>query len=216
MQASTLLDRLSELVQDQTRTTWTQAQLLAWVNDAQRAVVLVRPDASAVTGNLVLAGGTKQSLPAGGLRTLALIRNRGASGAESGRAIRLVDRATLDTTDPLWHGRDASAIIKEYCLDDRDPTRFWVSPPAVNGTQVEGTYSKSPANVTDLVSDIALPDDYAPALLEWCLYRCFARDSEETPNYARAAGHFQNFFNLLGVKMQADMAASPKLRAHLN
>lgn len=214
MQAISIIRQVAEVLQDQSNVTWTEAQLIQWLNDAQRTVALVRPDASAVTGLLSLAAGTKQSLPANGLRLLALIRNMGA-GADPGPAVRLVDRGTLDTVSPNWHSATPVKVIKEYSLDDRDLLRYWVNPPADGTTKLEGTYAVSPAGVTATTSDIALADTYAPALVEWMLYRCFLRDSEQTPNFQRAAGHFQNFFNLLGLKMQADMASSPKVRAHL-
>ena len=215
MFASAVIERVAETLQDQSGVTWTEAQLVAWLNDAQRTVALVRPDASSVTGQLALQLGTKQALPANGLRLLTLIRNLGTDGATPGAAIRLVDRGTLDTVTPNWHSAKASTAIAEYAVDDRDPLHYWVNPPSDGTGKVEGTYAVTPALITTTTDTLPLADTYSPALVEWMLYRCFARDSEQTPNFARAAGHFQNFFNLLGMKTQSDMAASPKVRAHL-
>lgn len=215
MLASEVIAPVAEVLQDQSNVTWTQAQLLNWLNDAQRTVALVRPDASAITGNITLQSGTKQALPTKGLRLLAVIRNMGKDGSTPGPVVRLVDRNTLDTATPNWHSAKGATLIREYVIDDRDPMTFWVSPPSDGKGKIEATYAVSPQKITTISDDVSIPSNYVPALIEWMLYRCFSRDSEQTPNYARAAGHFQAFFQLLGTKTQADLAVSPKVREHL-
>lgn len=230
MKAIAIAARVAEILQDYDTTnnipasvTWTEDQLIEWVNDAQRAAALVRPDCTATTGNITLVDGTKQSLPAGGLRLLSVVRNMGAGGTTPGRAIiGPVARELKEGFNPDWHADIANAVTKEYLFDDRAPTTFWVSPPGIAGQKIEAVWSKAPTDITILDNEASDPDEndlltvsdvYAPALIEWMLYRCFARDSETTPNYARAGNHYRNFFNLLGVKFQSDRFASPKVRS---
>jgi hypothetical protein len=212
MLASNPIDRAKEVLQDTGSTTWTEAQLIEWLNDAQRVVVSQRPDASAVTASLPLAVGTKQSVPTGGLKLLDVVRNMGGDGATPGRAITLADKSTLDQNAPNWHSDAQVASVKSYVFDENnDPTVFYVTPPADGTTQIEIVYSDTPANVTALDDDVSVADTYAPALIEWMLYRAFSRESIKTPSYQRSLNHLKNFFNLLGVKMQADVAFKPMM-----
>ncbi|MCB0627958.1 MAG: hypothetical protein KDC43_29535 [Saprospiraceae bacterium] len=213
MKASIVTDAAAEILQDTAGVAWSPAQLVAWLNEAQRAVAVLRPDASSVTGNVDLTAGTKQSLPAGGIRLLAVIRNTGADGSTIGGAIRLVERASLDDYTPDWHSADPGVAV-EYIYDEKFPTVFWVNPPSAGGVKVEASYAVTPADCADVNAAIALDDIYQPALLEWVLYRSYARFSDER-SVGRASTHRSTFFDLLGIKEQADFKTSPKRREQL-
>ena len=210
--ASAIIAQASELAQDVDNVTWTLPQALAWVNDGQRAVALVRPDASVNVHSVRLTSGTRQTLT--GRRLMAIHRNTGVDGNTPGRAIVMTDMATKDEFEPDWHTDTANTVVKECMYDPKTPKIFWVSPPVHATTAVYAEISEA-VNPTDCATTdslIDLDDIYVPALIEWEMYRFFARDSEQTPNHIRAAGHFKNFFNLLGAKMQADMAVSAKVK----
>ena len=215
--ASTLIAQASEVAQDESNVVWTAAQALRWLNDAQRSVAIVRPDASVNTHSIQLtAGTTKQTIS--GRRLMSVVRNMGSDGNTPGRAIRLVERAAKDEFEPNWHQATPSIEIIEYIFDSRTPKEFYVSPPAHASTDVyiEVCEAVNPAEVDDEANAITLDDIYSPVMVEWIVYRFFSRDSEETPNIQRAASHFQQFFAMLGAKMNPDMAVNPKVRAHLS
>lgn len=216
MQVSGITNRVAEILQDTANVSWTVAQLIEWVNDAIRALALVKPDSTAVTATQQLtASQTKQSLSgASDLRLIQLVRNMGANGTTIGRAIRLGDMNSLDSFDPNWHTATPDSVVREYMFNAERPDEFWVSPPvhATTPVYVELIKSVLPASVSAITDTLPVKDIYGPPLIEWCCYRAFSRDSERTPNWARAARHFQAFFNLLQVKIQADMAINPKVR----
>ena len=58
-----LISRVQDTLQDTTGVRWIEAELLRYINDAQREVVNLKPDATATTANMALVVGTKQSLP---------------------------------------------------------------------------------------------------------------------------------------------------------
>jgi len=213
--ASEVIAQASETAQDESNVVWTTAQALEWLNDAQRTIAIVRPDASSLNHSITLVAGTKQSIT--GLRLLSCIRNMGIDGVTPGRAIRLVERGVKDEFDPDWHTEATSTEVLEYVFDARTPKQFYVSPPipASPVVQIEVSEAVNPAAVTAVGNTITLDDIYAPAMLEWIVYRFFSRDSEENPNIQRAISHFQAFFNVLQAKLQVDMAINPKVRAHL-
>ena len=59
-----LIDKAEEILQDNTNVKWSQQSLLDYLNDAQREIVLIRPDANPVNQAFTLAQTAKQTLPA--------------------------------------------------------------------------------------------------------------------------------------------------------
>lgn len=205
-----ILDRATIILQDNTNVRFPNAELLKFFNDAQKEVVLHRPDANMVNTTMDLADGSKQTLPAVALRLVEVVRN------ENGRAVTLVERRILDETLPNWHNTTAGTNkIEHYVYDPADPKNFYVYPQGVSGTHtLEIVYSSAPAELsisnfdTDTTT-ISLDDIYANCLLDYVLYRAYQKDSEYAGNAQRSMMHYQSFANALGVKTQADMATTP-------
>ena len=100
----TLVGRAQVILQDTTGIRWPTTELIYWLNDAQREIVLFKPDAGAATAVIPMAVGTKQDIPAGGNRLLRVIRNMSAlTGGTGKRAVRIVEREILDAQVPNWH-----------------------------------------------------------------------------------------------------------------
>ena len=80
-----IITRVQDTLQDTTSVRWPEAELLRYINDAQREIVNFRPDSSSKTANMQLATGTLQSLPTEGLRLIKVTRNMSdASGVLQG------------------------------------------------------------------------------------------------------------------------------------
>jgi len=219
--ASVIILKAQELAQDDdeddSNRTWKDAQALEWLNDAQLAVCGLKPDAKTINRAILLAKGTTRQTIAG-RQLLSVIRNMGANSTTPGRAIRLVDRGAKDESDPDWHVEAPATAIKEFVVDDRDDSVFYVSPPphATTDVYVEVLEAINPTKLTDVSDPIDIDDVYEPALIEWIMYRFFGRDSEETPNYIRANGYKANFYSLLGYKAKIELGYSPKKREQNN
>src|SRR6056300_1306491 len=97
-----LINRIQDTLQDTTSVRWPEAELLRYINDAQREIVNFRPEASSTHANVQLVTGTEQSLPSDGLRLIKVVRNMSsvASDATGGRAIRIVNVDILNTQEP--------------------------------------------------------------------------------------------------------------------
>lgn len=214
MLASEIINRVSEIYGDEDKETIVSASMISWLNDGLRALVLVRPDASTQTTSKLLDPGTRQQLNGtNDLRLLNVICNMGNAGTTPGRSVHYFDRIDMDAFDPDWHSAVTDTVVSGYTFDQETPHEFYVTPPvhATTPVYVRLVKSVSPATITAITDVVGIDDVYTPSIVEWMCYRAFSRDSEETPNWARAARHFASFFNLLQVKMQADMASSPKL-----
>ena len=208
---------VSDTLQDTGNVTWTVAQHIAYLNDALRAAVSVRPDVSAVTvAKLLTPDTTLQTLSdPTDLRLIDIDCNLGATGNVPGDSVLLADKSDINRFLPGWRAVAGSTVIKEYYFDEARPDEFEVYPRPHASTPVYVRLRKSvlPTVVTGSGDTIPIKDAHASALREWCCYLAFSRDSEETPNWQRGARHFVAFFNLLEVKMKADMAINPKIRA---
>jgi hypothetical protein len=189
------------------------ANWLDLLNDAQRAVVLARPDANPVTSAVLLVAGTRQTLPSGKMRLLDVSRNMGSNGTTPGDTIRLAERDVQDMVNRSWHNAQPQTRVREVFYNDKkDPLVYWVYPPIAVGATVyiEVTTSDPPTDVTDADNGaITLSDTYASPLQAWMLYRAFSMQSQAVGLAQRAQGYFASFFNLLGVKLRNDMIYSP-------
>lgn len=212
MLASDIIDRARIVLNDADGIRWLDAEMLKWINDGQRVIALVRPDASVGNSTLTLAAGTKQSIPNDGLRLLDVVRNIDGSG-NGGRVVRHVDRDVLDTQNPTWHSETGVATVKNYIYDNRDPKTFYVYPPALATSKVEIVYSKNPTDVTATSSTVAIADIYADPLLNYVLHRAYSKDAEFAQNFELSANYLAIFQAMLGIKTSKDAAYSPDLNS---
>jgi len=211
-----VIDRVQTVIQDTTGVRWpVVAELVLWINDAQREVALLKPDASASNTTITLATGTKQDIPSAGNRLLKVVRNMSAaSGGTGKRAVRLVNREVLDGQSPDWHdpavAGDAAHtnIIKHYIYDETNPRNFYVYPGVAGNAYLEIIFSANPTTVAQNGS-LSIPDIFANAIMNYVLYMAYMKDAEYAGNAQRASSHFQLFTASVTGKAQVDLVTSP-------
>jgi len=213
-----VIDRVQSVLQDTTGVRWPVTnELVLWVNDAQREVALLKPDASAVNTTVTLATGTKQEVPSAGNRLLKVIRNMSASSGGVGkRAIRLVDLSVLDSQTPNWHDPATTGdaahtnVVKHYSYEEANPRNFYVYPGVSGNAYVELVYSANPATVT-LSDNLSIPDIFANAIMNYILYMAYMKDAEFAGNQQRASSHYQLFTASVTGKGQIDAISNPNI-----
>lgn len=207
-----ILSSVNSLLNDPGFVRWTKAELLGYFNDAQRAIVLRRPDAyCADVDDFTCVAGTKQSLPADGLRLVDIVRNA------TGRAIKgPSDRSVIDDNYPDWYAENTATAVELFFYDERNPKTFYVYPGVVAGTQLTVVYSKAPPAITmtqnDAAQTISIDDIFANAAIEWVLYRCYVKDAEYAANPSKSQTHLNAFKTQLGEKSQADGAMAGQIK----
>jgi hypothetical protein len=205
---SDVLLRASDIIQDQTNVRWPQEELLRYLNDARREISIARPDLYATTSTVTLTGGgTRYALPSDGVRLIDVTRNM-PSGA-AGKAIRVVEREILDAQKPDWHTETASAVVKHFMYDERNPRQYYVYPPATAGHQIEIVYGQTPTDISVLSTPLSQEDIYTGAIVDYICYRAFSKDSEYAGNAQRAQAHYQQFMNALGLGNKVNQITSP-------
>ena len=212
--AQSVIRRCVETLQDPTSIRWPVAELVRYLNDGQREVVLYRPDSMATNATVPCVVGSKQALPTNGAKLIEVIRNAGGTK----RAVRMTNREILDAQTPGWHSVTPVGEVLHYMYDPRDPRVFYVYPPATTSAQLEIVYAAYPTDVaeppdgalyTDVTGNINVPDIYANALQDYTLYRAYTKDSEYAGNVARAQAHYAAFSNSLGAEIKATVAVGP-------
>lgn len=214
--AQSIIRRAVETLQDTTSVRWPVNELVRYLNDGQREVVLYRPDSMVTNTTVTLAFGAKQSLPANGSKLIDVIRN--TSGNK--RSVRMTDRHILDSQTPNWYNLTGATEILHYMYDPRDPKVFYVYPPAASsGASIDLVYSAYPTDITEpadgavytaVTGNISLPDIYANLLTDYILYRAYTKDAEYAGNAARAQAHYGAFQSALSTEMNGTTGIAPK------
>jgi hypothetical protein len=228
--AQSIVQRATDILQDQTSVRWPVNELIRWLNDAQRAIVKVRPDAMNTTTTMTLSAGSRQDLDsatanaAGNAaltplpaKLIEITRNMAATSTKG--AVRLVPRQILDAQTPGWHNLTGAVNILHYMFDARDPKTFYVYPPATALAQLEVMYSAYPTDIavvadgalfSAVTGNVSLPDIYADDVLNLILYRAYSKDSEYAGNEQRAAAYMNIAQKSLGDEIAATIAIQPK------
>lgn len=176
--ASSIIYRAGHQLQDTDHIRWTVEELISWMNEAARAVITRRLDAGAYVDNLVLVAGTKQELPATAYRLIDVTRNMG-TGATPGRVVKRCDRQMLDNCYPDWHTHAASNETRNFVYDDAaNPNAFYVYPPANANRVLEAVLARFPVEIDDANDELDMDNGFEEAVLNFVLYRCWAKDSE--------------------------------------
>lgn len=214
--AQSIIRRAVETLQDTTSVRWPVNELVRYLNDGQREIVLYRPDSMVTNATVTCVAGTKQALPTNGVKLIEVIRNAAATSAK--KSVRMINREILDAQIPGWHNLAGVNEVLHFMYDPRDPKTFYVYPPATTSAQLDIVYSAYPTDITEtadgvlytaVTGNISLPDIYGNAILDYILYRAYTKDSEYAGNVQRAQAHYAAFNNALGNEIKATVAVAP-------
>jgi hypothetical protein len=213
MKVSDVISRARNILLDSDATSyrWSNAEMIDYINDAQRLVAVYRPDSCSASTVQTLSAGSKQSIPTGGFRLLDVVRNMASDGTTPGRAITITARDTLDRFDPNWHTATNQSAVKHFTYDERIPGQFFVYPPVSSGVKVETVYSKYPSAVSATTDDLTVQDSYFEALINYLLFRCYSKETDFAANAQLASSYLSLFASVLGIKLQKDIAFGPKV-----
>jgi hypothetical protein len=193
--AQSIIKQAHELLQDPDGIRWKATELVAHLNDGQRALLDLRPEMFAVTAATALVAGPKQTTPAACANLMEIPRNT------NGGAIYPVDRAMLDSVSPDWYTMTSTLKVKHTMVDAREPDVYYVYPPAAVGASVDLVYAAWPADVATpigvtaatVTGNVSVDDSLKIALLHFVVARAYMVDAEFGGNANLAATHLQLF-----------------------
>lgn len=201
MTGTQIAEQLRRLLQDEDLSAprYTDAELLAWLNEAYLALIKIVPAEGMRVGNITLAAGINQSLPDGGIALIEVRRNMGINGASPGRVLTLMSREALDAFLPDWPSSAQTAVLLHYMPDVADASRFYVYPPALPDTTVEAKWVHTPESATSLSETIKVRDVFAPALVNYVAFRLYSKDADDASNAQIASAYYSAFLSAAGA-----------------
>lgn len=187
---------------------WSNTDLISYINDACRLILIKRPDANTVPTAVTLVAGALQTIPDTAYRLIDVVCNLDASNNQ-GRAVTIVDSTVLDSFSPGWRSSAKGSSVKHFIFDPRSPRRFEVYPPVNAGVKVQAKLANYAGQANATGSTVGLSDEYMEHLVCFTLYKAYARDMEFAGNAELAASYLALFNGMLGDKTMADIAFSP-------
>ena len=212
--ASSIIDRAAMALQDSSNVRWPRADLLGYINDGQREVVIKKPNAYVMHTCAQLVAGTRQMLPVldgalviDPLLLIDVLRN------STGRAVRIIERELLDSLNPDWHNAPQTLLVQHYMHNPMDGKAYLVYPPSNGIGCVDIIYSATPPAAATESESLSLDDIYQGPLLDYVMYRSMSKDAEYASDPSRAASHYTAFAAALQEKATNELGASPNTRA---
>jgi hypothetical protein len=218
---------------------YTELELVEWLNDGQRVIAKYLPQACSRVDAIKLAVGTRQSIEKilaanikngdgtasvnqYGKSVLDVIRNMGSDGVTAGRAVRVVERETLDAASPKWHTEVGTEVL-EYTFDPRTPKYFFVYP-GVSAAPLwlEIAYLANPVDVPYVADSmrlggastvlISIDDQYVDDLVNYIVARGHFKEAEVAGNAQLASGYINLFVSGINAQATALTGVNPNLK----
>lgn len=206
---------------------WSDAELLSYINAAQRQIVLIVPEANIVQENVTpaAASSARQVLPASGVKFVR-VANYDASASLPGPAITAIERDAIESAFPQWlhestYGTDINnpsvedeytdMRFRHYHHDPREPKTYFLYPAQNVAADMEVllTYAKLPTALGSLAGTFALGDEYLNAAVDYVTYRALMKDGRHGTDPANREALWNNFLRSLGIKVQSDKRVDP-------
>lgn len=204
--ASAIITSVRRVLLDPTPgVTWADADLLAMLNEGERAICAIKREANPVRGAVTLAAGTKQTLPTGGIAVMEAYEN-----TVSGRRCTLANRELVDAAAPFFPAATQEVDAEHYMKDDRDPTRFDVIPPNDGTGSLQMLYGAVPTALTLTSSAINLLDIYEHALKAFILSQAYAENTDRQ-DLTKATQYENDWKAMVGISSGSQVAVSPKV-----
>jgi len=227
LKANSVLKTAGELLVDEEYTRWTVSELAGYLNDGLLEIALQKPTATSENILIELVKGTYQVLPQKYQQFLKVVRNvleEENGERKGGPIVNTVDRQTLDVQEPYWHDENHvpfKTYVKHFVFDETDPLTFYVYPGNDGTGKIEAVVSLIPEQINtvsndidDYNVDIELKKTYRNALVDYVMYRAHSKDAQIAGSAQRAALHYQQFANSIGMKLNNEMRLSPNVKSN--
>ncbi|MCE7567537.1 hypothetical protein LZS85_15545 [Aliivibrio fischeri] len=198
-----LVDKAAARVIDTDFIRWDEQFWVDSIQDAIKAILVIRPDAYVEMTNFSCDEGTEQGLPDDVNLLMNVLMNIG------GKAVRGPhDMLMLDNYRPDWRTEPLKDAVDTYFYDERNPQVFHVYPPVNVGTELRLVVSVTPPAPTITDYNGGQSSQLSPLfdnpIVEYMVYLAFSQDNEFTANASKAQLSLNAFNSLLGNKNASD------------
>jgi len=186
---------------------WTKDDLAEYLTDAIAVMSSLKPTLFTVFEPLGLKPGPMQTVPGEFTELVDILYNLHPDGTHgepvnkgSFTAARALGRSSCAPVDGVGY------VVRSYTVHPENDTFFTVDPPVPSNVPypiVWALLQRAPNVITSendaVVMANTTPETYRSALLEWMLYRAFARDTESSDSFNRSQAHYKAFYQFLGL-----------------
>lgn len=169
--AATVTDRARSTLLDQSGVSWTDSELVSYINGAMTQIVALKPDALPKRITITLVSGAPQTIPSDGVLFM------GAPVNSAGGSVTMHSFEEFVRVHPTW-GADTAGAPRCVLFDPRLPTGFYVYPRALAGDTLVIWYGALPDRVASTGGTIDLPDYYETALWAYVCALAYAKNSK--------------------------------------
>lgn len=209
--AKSIIDKAAILLQDIANTRHTRTELLGWLNDARRQIVMHKPSFHNQVTSVQLKPGTHQHLPDDGYMLLGISHNMGTDGITPGPSIRIISREVLDSHQLNWHQAPQDSVVQNYIYSLQDTTAFYVYPPNDGLGYIKINYVPFPPDLTTETEDVGVHAIFQGLLTDYVVYRAASKDAEHAPGMAMSQRFYESFMTGLMGKDQGEAENNPNL-----
>jgi len=220
MKKETVLTRIERLIDDVGNRHLSDAKIINYMQEIERLIVVLKPNAFAQTETFTCVAGVRQVLTSTNctyvpVHLLDIHYNFGTATTSRGKQIVALSRDILYDRNPDWMASTATKTIRYVDHDVDEPLVFWNYPPlsATSTYNIKLTYSALTAtlNTATTTQTLSLGDEYRDALIEGMLWKIYEHEDIGGENsLQRAEYHYKRFMELLGVKSEAEKAVEQK------
>lgn len=180
-------------LQDARKAYWSDDELRGYVNSGRTVLFSVKPGIYEATEAVTLVQGFRQGLPNGSNLLFRPLDNLSNIGQ---RAITTIDGQLLARSRPRWRTMEPTDEIVHVMYDIASPKVYECYPPAKAGTQIRISYAKPPVGIeASAMATVLEPEGvHADALVDYCLHRAFAKQSDTSPDAGQMSGDYLKIF----------------------
>jgi hypothetical protein len=217
MLVSELFDEVGDILNDMEvgseHPRWPISDLIQYLNEASSTIALAKPSVFTTVVELALGPGSTQRLPDQFSRLLDIHFNINRNGTEGPNVLPGVYALQQAFQKP---GCRYSGVVETYSAYPGSERFFWVDPPVPKSLpytpKVEALVVSLPPVVTSPDQPLVFPgidsQMYQGALVDWMLYRCYAKDQESPSSLQRSQMHFTAYQAYMGMAMGAPAQSS--------
>lgn len=205
IKAQDLLQRLSEILTDEGLDFWTKAYQAKSINEAVRAIIKLKPEASYRRDVVTVDSNALQHLPDNAFKLLDIEGTVGDDGQVK-CSIKSNSINELNRQEPTWRHSEPSNAIEFFMYEDLKPRDYWLYPRPNAGIKLSLVYSYIPTAITKETEWLDMRPEYENDIINFCLWRAWQREGTEQ----KILSARQIFHEELGIAEQADDARHPQ------
>jgi len=185
------------VLNDKDRVRWKPEEITGWIDEAVHSLLKYVPNAGAETViKKIVAGKTKHEFPEA-YRILDVIRNTDGQGKPNGPAVVYTTKEALDACRASWHTDTGESIYHWVYDPEHDRKVFWVYPAPEDDAYVEMTIVRE-QDITSLGTEIEMGIQWLQTLLNWVLFRAYAKNADFGGNSQTAMAYLNAFYTEVG------------------